>query len=1099
MVVDGIDFIWASASQDRSSPENMILEFLNMTGIKIGTIRFDGAKEFGKSVSFQNFCNERGIIMEPVAEYTHVQNAKSENAVRISKEHVRCLLRASNLPRTFWPYALRHFLRLRAYWPTDNGNRCAWERLDAAYPNNKLRHTLSKDLHVFGSYVTGHLPRAHPFVADTTHDDRAVEGVWLGNDLCTPNFWMFSFKHKKVMKMSDPKHFDTILPFLQPTDVPHKIDLTVADIAKMHKDAGQDIDFLHTTSTIQTRSRAPALNADQIPSLSYPTDSGEHSANSGEIAAESLDMGVEVNNDPPLDTAPTLQDHRRFKDAKDVPPDATIQFLKPSMLGKILVHHRHVLSLPSTFLNEPDDVDGEVKMIAAKAYSIKNFWYVDYEVVAPDAKRLQYQGRIWQVPVMRGAAKSTNHCANVIDMLKQIYDKPSTLADIGITNVRNAKIYKLVAGLATTVTQNDTKRKQLETQVADLRSLERINTTITNIQEQEYTKQKQEKDLKSTAGPMYQQIIDTFPPNSDSIWDEIDLLEGDPPHRGAALRNLKFKPFWLAAEEAEWAGLWEKGVFKRWNKSDLLKNDRVFTSRYVYKLKRNAKTGAAYRFKARMCVRGFEMVKGLDYEDNFSPTPGISIARLMVSIAAANDLELHSVDIEQAFVQADKLKEGANGRYFITPPPGSPDAGDKSIVYEVLKPLYGNPSSPRALHKTMDAYFRSEGFDTIGFEESVWRRPAGGKYAEDIFISAHVDDCLIACKSADIMATFKRELLTRFVGTDEGEVTQYLGCEVIRDRTARTAKLVQAGYAERVLRTFGMWDCKPIHTPLDANSRLTKGDCPEVVDPILHRRYRSITGCLSYLVNMTRPDLAFAYSQLSKFVQYPGVKHLEAAERVLQYVRATYDQGITYFDPGSAMKNKLVGWVDSDFGSDVDSRKSMTGFLMSLNGGPISWKSSRQGGVTLSSSEAEFVAASQAGQEVVYLRALLRGFGYPQVGATEIWEDNASCIMMSENPTNRDRSRHVDVKVHFLRDLVRDGHVKLLKCAGTQNVSDALTKSLPRPAFEKHREYMIGTRVPFSAFYAGTVNLSRPTMAYAIKLPTPFYSKKDLAAYCAGG
>ena len=111
------------------------------------------------------------------------------------------------------------------------------------------------------------------------------------------------------------------------------------------------------------------------------------------------------------------------------------------------------------------------------------------------------------------------------------------------------------------------------------------------------------------------------------------------------------------------------------------------------------------------------------------------------------------------------------------------------------------------------------------------------------------------------------------------------------------------------------------------------------------------------------------------------------------------------------MKNKLVDWVDSDFGSDVDSRKSMTGFLMSLNGGPISWKSSRQGGVTLSSSEAEFVAASQAGQEVVYLRALLRGFGYPQVGATEIWEDNDSCVMMSENPTNHDRSRYVDVKV----------------------------------------------------------------------------------------
>jgi hypothetical protein len=296
-----------------------------------------------------------------------------------------------------------------------------------------------------------------------------------------------------------------------------------------------------------------------------------------------------------------------------------------------------------------------------------------------------------------------------------------------------------------------------------------------------------------------------------------------------------------------------------------------------------------------------------------------------------------------------------------------------------------------------------------------------------------------------------------------------------------------------------MWDCNPVKTPLDANNRLSKRDCPEVVDPNVHRRYRSIVGCLSYLVNMTRPDLAFSYSQLSKFVQYPGMAHLEAAERVLQYVRGTYDQGISFYDLGPDKRNILGGWVDSDFASDIDSRKSMTGYLMSLNGGPISWKSSRQGGVTLSSSEAEFVAASQAGQEVVYLRTLLRGFGYTQKGPTEIWEDNASCIMMSENPTNRDRSRHVDVKVHFLRDLVRDGHVKLLKCAGPQNVSDALTKSLPRPAFEKHREFMVGTRVPFSAFYAKSTTAIEPIVAYVIKLPIPMYSKKRLVSYCAGG
>lgn len=163
-------------------------------------------------------------------------------------------------------------------------------------------------------------------------------------------------------------------------------------------------------------------------------------------------------------------------------------------------------------------------------------------------------------------------------------------------------------------------------------------------------------------------------------------------------------------------------------------------------------------------------------------------------------------------------------------------------------------------------------------------------------------------------------------------MTEYLGCEIIRDREAKTAKIVQAGYAERVLKTFGMWDCHPVNTPLDANNRLSKRDCPEVVDPNVHRRYRSIVGCLSYLVNMTRPDLAFSYSQLSKFVQYPGKVHVEAEERVLQYVRATYDQGIAFFDLGVDKRNKLGGWVDSDFASDADSRKSMTGYLMSLNG-----------------------------------------------------------------------------------------------------------------------------------------------------------------------
>ena len=158
----------------------------------------------------------------------------------------------------------------------------------------------------------------------------------------------------------------------------------------------------------------------------------------------------------------------------------------------------------------------------------------------------------------------------------------------------------------------------------------------------------------------------------------------------------------------------------------------------------------------------------------------------------------------------------------------------------------------------------------------------------------------------------------------------------------------------------------------------------------------------------------------------------------------------------------LTGWVDSDFAADSDTRSSVTGYVMALNSAPISWWSCCQGGVTLSSSEAEYVAASAVAQENAYLGALLSGFDRSPLGLTCVWEDNAACILMSENPVNRDRSRHVDVKFRFLRERVRAGEIKLYKCWGPLNV--ALTKSLPRPAFHKHAPFMHGTRSSYQPF-----------------------------------
>jgi hypothetical protein len=187
---------------------------------------------------------------------------------------------------------------------------------------------------------------------------------------------------------------------------------------------------------------------------------------------------------------------------------------------------------------------------------------------------------------------------------------------------------------------------------------------------------------------------------------------------------------------------------------------------------------------------------------------------------------------------------------------------------------------------------------------------------------------------------------------------------------------------------------------------------------------------------------------------------MDAAHHVLRYLRGTYDQAIVY-ERSHERVNTLWGWVDSDWAADLDSRRSHTGYILMLTGGAVSWKSRRQDCVSLSTSEAEYVAASQCRQEVVYLRWILRDFGFIPVGPTLVYEDNLACVAMSENPVRRKYSRHIDIRRYFVRDLVAQNVLKLIPLRTSLMVADALAKSLPAPAHAKHRDTLI-CRVPFS-------------------------------------
>jgi len=221
---------------------------------------------------------------------------------------------------------------------------------------------------------------------------------------------------------------------------------------------------------------------------------------------------------------------------------------------------------------------------------------------------------------------------------------------------------------------------------------------------------------------------------------------------------------------------------------------------------------------------------------------------------------------------------------------------------------------------------------------------------------------------------------------------------------------------------LALLQCSPTRNSTKAIVTRTKNPAPD-----LHRRYRGIVGSLGYLVTMKRPDLAWAYSELSKYVQFPGKNNMLAAERVLSYLQGTWNKMVRYSRYSHETPNVLWGWVIANLAGNTDTRRSHMGYILMMNGGLISWKSRRQDNMSLSTSKAEFIVAGQAGQEAIYLRETLTDFGYSQTKAILLYEDNPACTTMSDNPVRRKFSSHIDIKRYFVRELVLAGFLKLVQ------------------------------------------------------------------------
>ena len=495
---------------------------------------------------------------------------------------------------------------------------------------------------------------------------------------------------------------------------------------------------------------------------------------------------------------------------------------------------------------------------------------------------------------------------------------------------------------------------------------------------------------------------------------------------------------WKEAMQKEYSALISHNT---WELVDLPDGRNVVGCKWVFKTKRKA-DGEIDKFKARLVAQGFSQEAGVDYNEVFAPVARYKSIRSVLAIANQYDLEAHQMDVVSAFLNGELEDE-----IFMKQPEGFVDSRSPWKVCKLKRSLYGLKQSARCWNLMMDDYLKSSNFIQSTADQCIYYRKdiIGGEEVIIIF-AVYVDDTIICSNNNSVLLAEKKRLSETFEMDDRGEVHHILGMEVIRNRNKKLMTISQKLYLEEVLRRFGMEDCKPVAIPMEPNKKFNKLSADE--EPADEKQFQAAIGSLNYAAIATRPDLSTAVGKLSQFMKGPSNEHWIAVKRVLRYVKGTLDFGLKFEHNKSF---KLSGYSDSDWAGCVDTRKSTSGFVFQIGSCTVSWSSKKQPIVALSSTEAEYIALCRAAQEAVWMRNLLSDVGFPQEDATLVREDNQGAMALARNPKDHPRSKHIDVKYHYTRQVIEKKIIAVEYVPTGEMVADTLTKALPKPGFEKFR------------------------------------------------
>ncbi|KAJ9547812.1 hypothetical protein OSB04_020355 [Centaurea solstitialis] len=519
-----------------------------------------------------------------------------------------------------------------------------------------------------------------------------------------------------------------------------------------------------------------------------------------------------------------------------------------------------------------------------------------------------------------------------------------------------------------------------------------------------------------------------------------DTVDDEPVTYREAVSGLESDK-WHDAMKAEIQSMLDNQV---WDLVDAPIGCKVVRNKWVFK-KKTDMDGIVHTYKARLVAKGFTQTQGVDYDETFSPVAMIKSIRILLAIAAYHDYEIWQMDVKTAFLNGTLSED-----VYMVQPEGFEHPKFPEKVCKLQRSIYGLKQASRNWNLRFDEKIKEFGFLKNEDEPCVYKKVSGSIV---VFLILYVDDILIIGNNIPTLESVKAWLGKCFAMKDLGEAAYILGIKIYRDRSRRLIGLSQSTYIDKILKRFKMEGSKRGNLPMVHGVHLSKTQCPSSKEDMNRMKgvpYASAIGSIMYAMLCTRPDVSYALSMTSRYQSNPGDAHWVAVKNILKYLRRTKDMFLLY--GGQERDLCIQGYTDASFQTDRDDYKSQSGYVFVLNGGAVSWKSYKQSTIADSTTESEYIAASDAAKEAVWMKKFITDLGVVRsiCDPVKIYCDNEGAIAQAKEPRSHQRSKHIMRRYHLIREIIERGDVKICKVRSEDNPADPLTKPLSQSKHDAH-------------------------------------------------